>query len=80
MFEAPFELTATRNDCQSPPFSQEDVTVNGISRRPRFPCVVRYFVRLHAQECELLHGSPCQIHPLEVCHILASHAQGRDLT
>lgn len=42
--------------------------------------MVRYLVRMHTQESELLHGSPCEIHPLEVGHISVYHPWYRDLT
>jgi len=66
-FEAPFELTATRNDCQSSssPF-RENMYIEWFFRYPCFPGVVRYFVRVYAQERKLLYRSPRKIHPLEV--------------
>jgi len=55
------------------------VTIQGIFRRSRFPGVVRYFVRVHAQAGELLHRPSREIHPLEVRRILVCRSWCGDL-
>ena len=56
------------------------MNIKGGFRHPRFPRVVRYFVRVHTQEREVLHRSPREIHPLEVRYTLVYRSRQRNLT
>ena len=56
------------------------MTIDKIRRRPCVPGMVRYIVRLHTQESELLYRPSCKIHPLEVRLLSSYHAWCRDLT
>jgi len=66
-FTAPFNLVATRDDCECNRAKYNYSIHARYFRCSCIPCLVRHRLRLHTQESQVFDWPSCAIHALEVC-------------